>query len=110
VVDLTRGDVVVVALPGEYGKRRNAVVIQADPFIADFPSVLVCPITSSPLAHSVARVPVAATPENGLSMDMALMVDKIAAMPAIRIVRTLGRVDESVLARLNISLATLLGI
>jgi mRNA interferase MazF len=110
VVDLTRGDVVVVALPGEYGKRRHAVVIQAEPFIADFPSVLVCPITSSPLAHSVARVPVAATPDNGLSMDMMLMVDKIAAMPVNRIVRAVGRVDEAVLARLGVALATLLGL
>lgn len=110
MVDLTRGDVVLVALPGEYGRRRNAVVIQASPFIADFASVLVCPMTSAELAHSVARIPVPPTPENGLPVESTLMADKIAAIPKGRITRVVGRIEEAVLDRLNASLTTLLAI
>ena len=66
MVELTRGDVVLVTLPGDYGKRRSAVVVQSDLFAPDFPSVLICPLTSDPLQHSVARIAVEPTAENGL--------------------------------------------
>ena len=42
-----RGDLVTVALPGDYGKPRPALVIQSDLF-AEHPSVTVLPVTSPP--------------------------------------------------------------
>ena len=32
MVEVTRGDVVLVTLPGDYGKRRSGVVVQSDLF------------------------------------------------------------------------------
>lgn len=42
---LRRGEIVVVAAPGDYGKPRPALVIQSDFFI-EHPSVTVCFMTS----------------------------------------------------------------
>jgi len=110
VVEVSRGDVVILALPGDYGKRRAAVVVQSDLFAPDFASVLVCPTTSEPLAHSVARIPVAPSAANGLPAACHIMVDKVAAIPRTRIFRAVGRLDEATLQRLDASLSLMLGV
>ena len=108
MVELTRGDVVLVTLPGDYGKRRSAVVVQSDLFAPDFPSVLICPLTSDP--HSVARIAVEPTAENGLPTAGSLMVDKVVAIPRARIFRSVGRLDDANLQRLDASLSLMLGV
>jgi mRNA interferase MazF len=110
VVELTRGEVVLVTLSGDYGKRRSAVVVQSDLFAPDFTSVLVCPLTSDPLRHSVARIAVEPSPENGLPSAGSLMVDKIAAIPRSRIFRSVGRLDETTLQRLDAALSLMFGV
>jgi mRNA interferase MazF len=110
VVEVIRGDVVLVTLPGDYGKRRSAVVVQSDLFASDFPSVLICPLTSDPLPHSVARIPVAPTAANGLPASASLMVEKVAAIPRTRIFRTVGRMDDATLQRLDAALSLMLGV
>ena len=48
---IRRGDLVTVALPGNYGKPRPALVIQSDLF-EEHPSVTILPITSELKAHT----------------------------------------------------------
>jgi mRNA interferase MazF len=110
VVEVTRGEIVLVTLAGDYGKRRSAVVVQSDLFAPDFASVLICPLTSDPLRHSVARITVEPTPENGLPATGSLMVDKVAPIPRSRIFRSVGRLDGATLQRLDASLALMLGV
>jgi len=110
VVEVSRGDVVIITLPGDYGKRRAGVVVESDLFAADFASVLICPVTTEPLAHSVARIPVAPSPANGLTVTSSVMVDKLTAIPRARIFRTIGRLDEPTLQQLDAALALMLGI
>ncbi len=110
MVELTRGEVVLVTLPGDYGRRRSAVVVQSDLFAPDFASVLVCPITSDPLQHSVARIALTPTAENGLPSTGSLMVDKVAAVPRARVFRSVGRLDDETLQRLDASLSLMLGV
>ncbi len=43
---MRRGDVVVVAAAGDYGKPRPAVVVQTDAFPETHPSVVICQMTS----------------------------------------------------------------
>lgn len=54
---MRRGNLVTVALQGDYGKPRPALVIQADQF-ADLGSVVILPITST-------LVDTAVTPHGG---------------------------------------------
>ena len=42
---MRRGQFVIVATPGDYGKPRPAIVVQSDLF-AELPSVVICPLTS----------------------------------------------------------------
>ena len=42
---MRRGDVVVVAAPGDYGKPRPAVIVQTDAFPRAHASVVVCQLT-----------------------------------------------------------------
>jgi len=44
---MKRGDIVTVALPGDYGKPRPAVIVQSDDLTeAGSASMVLCPITS----------------------------------------------------------------
>jgi len=43
---MQRGDLVVVAATGDYGKPRTAVVVQTDAFPESHASVVVCQLTS----------------------------------------------------------------
>jgi mRNA interferase MazF len=110
VVEVKRGDVVVVALPGDYGKPRPAVIVQSPPFIGDFESIIVCPLTSETLAHSIARIEVSPTSANGLSQVSRIMVDKIMTVPKKRVARTIGRLERPSLDQLDYALAAMLGL
>ena len=54
---MKRGDVITVALSGDYGKPRPAVVIQSDTLL-ETESVLVCLITSKRQEASLYRLDV----------------------------------------------------
>jgi mRNA interferase MazF len=43
---MERGDIIICALSGDYGKPRPAVVIQSDLFNPTHASITVCPITT----------------------------------------------------------------
>ena len=110
MVEIRRGVVVIVTIPGGYGKPRPAVIVQADRFSDDFESILVCPVTSNVTPHSVARIPVAPSPRTGLMFDSNIMVDKLSVIAKTKISRVVGRLDESILKRVDSSLAEFLGL
>ena len=43
---MSRGDVVIVAAPGDYGKPRPAVILQSDAIPESHASLIICPMTS----------------------------------------------------------------
>jgi mRNA interferase MazF len=85
---IRRGEIVTVALQGDYGKPRPALVIQTD-LMVELDTVLVCPITSDP-TDAVFRVPLSPTPSNGLALASRVMVDKTTAVRRTKIGQTLG--------------------
>src|SRR5438067_604876 len=64
-MEISRGDLVVAAFPGDYGKPRPALVIQSDGFTR-LPSVTVLPLTSDLYPAMLVRINVAPTESNGL--------------------------------------------
>ncbi len=76
-VNLSRGDVVIAAFPGELGKPRPAVVLQADELLAVYTTVLACPFTTHLLDAPLLRPPVQPTEENGLQQLSQAMIEKI---------------------------------
>lgn len=61
-----RGDIVLVALGGDYGKPRPVLIVQSD-LVADLPSVVACPLTTMVRSElSELRLTVLPTSGNGL--------------------------------------------
>jgi mRNA interferase MazF len=107
---MRRGDVVTVAAAGDYGKPRPAVVVQTDALPAEHASVVVCQMTSELNDAPEFRVTLEPTKGNGLRARSQVMADKPTTVRRERVGRTVGRLDEEDLARLNVALAFVMGL
>lgn len=107
---LSRGDVVVVTLSGDYGKPRPALVVQSDLFAKDHPSVSVVPVTTTLVDAPLFRLTVEASSTNGLRTLSQLMIDKVTVVRRDRIGRTVGNLDDALMLRVNRALALWLGL
>jgi mRNA interferase MazF len=105
-----RGDVVVVAVPGDYGKPRPAVVVQSDLFNDTHASLSIAPITSTLVNAPLFRVTLEPSPANGLRSISQVMVDKLTAVKRDRINEVVGRIDDETMLRLSRAIALWFGI
>jgi mRNA interferase MazF len=102
---LRRGTVVTVASPGAYsGKRRPAVVVQADRWLQAHPSVSLCPLTSTPVDAPLVRLPVQPTARNSLKKPSQLMVDKLFTVPLSSLGKVVGQLESQLLIELDLAL------
>ena len=106
---MRRGDIVTVAVSGDYGKPRPAVVIQSD-WLDETDSVLVCLLTTTPRDAPLFRLPVPATPETGLREPSWIMVDKVMAARRTKCGPPIGLIDADTLAGLSRMLAVIIGL
>ena len=104
-----RGDLVTVALQGDLGKPRPALVIQSD-FFAGHASVCVLPITSSCVDASLLRVDVLPSLENGLNKPSQVMIDKPVTVARERLGPVFGRLEPALQVLVDRLLAVFLGI
>jgi mRNA interferase MazF len=107
---LKRGDVVVLALPGDYGKPRPALVVQSDLFNETHASVTVVPVTSTLVDAPLFRLTVEPSPANGLRALSQLMIDKVTTVSRDRIAQIIGRLEDDFLLRVSRALALWVGI
>ncbi len=106
---MKRGDLVTVAVSGDYGKPRPALVVQADVFDAH-PSVVVLPLTSELHDTPLFRVTVSAGKQTGLRVASQIMVDKATAVPRGKLGARIGRVDRLTLQAVDEALRGFLGL
>ncbi len=106
---MKRGEIVTVAVQGDYGKPRPAVVIQSD-WLAETESVLVCLLTSTTRETPLYRLTVPSTPETGLRQVSQIMMDKIMAVRRDKCGPAIGRLDEATTLALNRLLALVIGL
>jgi mRNA interferase MazF len=106
---MKRGDLVTIALQGDYGKPRPALVIQSDFFDAH-PSVTVLPITSELRDTPLFRVSVKPNPNNSLRKPSQVMVDKSVSVAREKIGETFGYLDAGQMLEVERCLAVFLGI
>jgi mRNA interferase MazF len=109
VEGLRRGDVVLLALQGDYGKPRPAVVIQSDVF-SMHPSVTILPLTSELRDTPLFRIDVPPSPANGLKKPSQVMLDKASTIAREKIGARIGRLEDEALVRVNRSLMLWLGL
>jgi mRNA interferase MazF len=106
---LKRGDFVILAIPGDYGKPRPGLIVQNDIY-ADLGSVVVCPLTTELRTYSHFRLPVVPTPSNGVERPSQIMIDKISAVDRERVQKRIGQADHTLMAAVSVALATFLAI
>lgn len=107
---MKRGDIVTVAVPGDYGKPRPAVVILADELVDEHASICFCQFTTTINEVADYRVAVEPSPSNGLRAFSQIMADKPLTVARHRIGPVIGRLNDGDLKRLNIALAFALGL
>lgn len=106
---MRRGELVTVALHGDYGKPRPALVIQADQFAA-LGSVVILPLTSHLIDAPLLRLTVEPSADNKLRASSQIMLDKPMTVKTDKIGPTFGHLDDSIMVRVNRSLALFLGL
>lgn len=106
---MKRGDFVVVALQGDYGKPRPALVVQSDLF-DEHPSLTIAPVTSTIADAPLFRVTVEPSAANGLRAVSQIMVDKLTTIRRDRVAQTLGSLPDDAMLRVNRALVLWLGI
>ena len=107
---MRRGDLVVVAMPGDYGKPRPALVVQSDLFNETHASITVAPVTSTIVDTPLFRLTVEPSRRNGLRLVSQIMVDKVMTVRRQRLGQTIGRLEEDVMLRVSRALALWFGI
>lgn len=106
---MRRGELVTVALQGDYGKPRPALVVQADQF-AEVGSIVILPITSTLVDAPLLRLPVEPSSDNGLRAPSQIMLDKPMTVKADKIGPSFGQLDDATMVSVNRLLALFLGL
>jgi mRNA interferase MazF len=107
-MEMKRGDVVTVAIPGDFGKPRPAVVVQTNLLNDGHASIVVCPFTSTVIDSPLFRVIVEPTVRNGLEVRSHVMVDKLASVRRPKIGPTIGVLDPETMIAIDRALAFVL--
>lgn len=106
---MRRGDLVTVALQGDLGKPRPALVIQSNLFEAH-PSVTILPVTGELRDAPLFRITVQPTEGNGLSKPSQIMVDKPQSVAREKIGEAFGRLNDESMVAVNRALAIFIGV
>jgi mRNA interferase MazF len=105
---MRRGDLVTVAMSGDFGKPRPALVIQSDHF--DATATVTVLLISSPLVDApLIRQTVEPSAGNGLRKPSQVMLDKAMTVRRDRVGPPLGRLEDDAMIAVNRSLALFLG-
>jgi mRNA interferase MazF len=104
-----RGDLVTVAISGDFGKPRPALVIQSDRF-EETGTVTVLLVSGTLVDAPLLRVSVHPTAANGLRKPSQVMIDKAMSVKRDKLGPILGRLDENELLTVSRSLALFLGL
>jgi mRNA interferase MazF len=107
---MKRGDVVIVAATGDYGKPRPAIIVQTDAFPETHASVVICQLTTKIVEAPDFRITIDPSKGNGLRVRSQIMADMPVTVRRGRIGQSIGRLDAGDVGRLNIALAFVMGL
>ena len=106
---MKRGDFVSIAMQGDFGKPRPALVIQSDKF--DAHSTVTVLLVSTTLVNApLFRVSVHPSQTNCLRQTSQVMVDKIMTVKRDELGIVFGSAGDEVMLEVTRSLAVFLGI
>jgi mRNA interferase MazF len=100
---------VIIAMPGDFGKPRPALVIQSDQF-DEHATVTILPISSTLVDAPLFRVTVKSCEKSGLQKPSQVMVDKVMTVKRDKIGDRIGTAGDDVMLTIARCLAVFLGI
>lgn len=106
---MKRGDFVTVAIQGDFGKPRPALIIQSDQFMTHT-SVTLLPVTSTLFDAPLLRVRVQANETNGLQKESQVMIDKAVTMRRDKLGEVFGTASDATMLEVSRCLAVFMGI
>ncbi|KXG86877.1 type II toxin-antitoxin system PemK/MazF family toxin [Agrobacterium bohemicum] len=106
---MRRGDLVTVAVSGDFGKPRPALIIQSD-YFSETATVTVLLLSGTLVEAPFIRLTVQPSPQNGLTKPSQVMVDKSMTVLRHKLGPVFGRLDDDMMLSITRSLAIFVGI
>ena len=106
---MMRGDFLTIAMQGDFGKPRPALVIQSDQY-DEHATVTVLPVTSMLVDAPLFRITVQPNDGNGLQKPSQVMVDKAMTVKRDKLGQAFGCIDADAMVEVERCLAVFLGI
>jgi mRNA interferase MazF len=105
-----RGNVVTVAMQGDFGKPRPALVLQSNVFSDIHATVTIALISSEIVQAPIFRLDIEPSEVNGLTMPSQVQIDKIMSIRSEKIGSVIGELNDVMMVRVNRALALWLGL
>jgi mRNA interferase MazF len=106
---LRRGSIVTVALQGDFGKARPALVVQSD-MAVNHPTVALLILSSDIVDAPAIRINVEPSQRNGLNLNSQIAVDKIFTVKREKIGAVIGELEDDKMLAVNRALLVFLGL
>lgn len=107
---MKRGNIVTVAMQGDFGKPRPALVLQSDVFSDIHATVTVALISSEIVQAPIFRLDIEPSEANGLTRPSQVQIDKIMSIRTEKIGSVIGKLNDVMMVRVNRALALWLGL
>lgn len=107
---MRRGNVVTVAMQGDFGKPRPALILQSDVFSDIHATVTIALISSEIVQAPIFRLDIEPSQTNGLSRPSQVQIDKIMSIRSEKIGSVIGELNDVMMVRVNRALALWLGL
>ncbi|MFM9913730.1 MAG: type II toxin-antitoxin system PemK/MazF family toxin [Methylophilaceae bacterium] len=107
---MNRGDLITIAMQGDFGKARPALIIQSDLFNPTHPTVTVMLVSSDAVDAPLIRINVQPNTENGLKTLCQIQVDKTMTLRREKVGAVIGHLDGETMLTVNRALSVFMGI
>ena len=106
---MNRGNFVTIAMQGDFGKPRPALVIQSDQF-SEHATVTVLLVSSTLIDAPLFRVTVQPDTINNMQKPSQVMVDKAMTLKRDKLGKVFGSAGDAVMLEVGRCLAVFMGI
>ena len=107
---MKRWQIVSIAMQGDFGKPRPALIIQSDSFNETHPSITVLLVSSELVNAPLFRINLIPNNENGLNKPCQIMVDKPMTVKREKIGALIGKIDDAVMLQVNRAIVVWMGL
>ena len=106
---MRRGNIVAVAIQGDVGKARPALIVQSDLF-TEHPSVTLLLMSSEIVDAPLIRINVNPSEQNGLRAPSQVAVDKMFIVRRAKVGRIIGHLEDEIMVAVNRAMLVCLGL